>query len=1010
MLGWSTQLGNKLFGPDPKLDFRKPGQGGDLLAGSRTFEINDPYWHQYVTLFDSPSDVLYLLPNALLLKTLHSNPRNLVTLLEYTSNRLFDLLQHPLFPQTEPSTRRDLGKECLNCIRVLTRLIPLLLGPQNGAIDHVEEEIFWKRSGSKSKEPTQPVDEPEGQFVLEDDEEDDQEAARPDEDATSSLREGPCLADRLIATLIHLLFVPGLTLPSEHKQDDSVVNFSIWEPGIALPFPTSPSPSTPNSVIACRFEILRLLTVLVSLPSLLTSPHSFPSVPNRFRHVLVTGQALERAGLAPGQDKNIILCLLCSVINTACQAGAYDNTWSSDAGGGLTSPGGLDAGGLRASATRFAVEAARRTQDAAFAGAGAGGTGSNHANSGGSEDVKSLLIGTCLQFLGIVMIDHAPEPSSAQVESNNLFGFYLSKLHRPQDFSFLMSGLLSHVYSALVPPSILPISFSLPIPKNPLDSSSTSASTASSESAVRTKPSGWTVEALTVLWRLIDGNKKFSTWLVRAHSQAGSGRWAEVVAVLESVKNEWRQDETQLGLVRLASFLIQTLTAETSTLALQDPSHAIALKQALNNPLQSTIHHSKWKMLVKRQIASAGLIDDDSTTLIEFLSMGAHSLILSPSSNKSGRLSTLYPSIVLSIDNLSPYIVELGNEASTRLVRIWLAFSAPSWVLMEEGNPRLLYYLLETFNNIVYHHLALNSRLLYALLQTHKRFELLSHFTLELGVSEARRLRAERRKRQQASSPHLEPVREGQETTATTLLSSPPATKSFSTSPRLSISSTFSTNSTPESPVTEEAPSLLSEKAAGKRRERSLSALGSVNLSQLSLNIDSGTSSGVEDPGPFVGKNGFVPTETWVASWREGLPLDPILVLLSELSPQISTCPTRTTALDVILTLTPGLVPLLPPAPTPKPRRFLLSPPLQTWFASTLYGKVYLNHLEYFREVVPVQLFGVQEAPQSHSRRVMSGGLGTTLGLDQVGRTVEEVGDRVGALARGVLGRVGGSR
>jgi len=191
---------------------------------------------------------------------------------------------------------------------------------------------------------------------------------------------------------------------------------------------------------------------------------------------------------------------------------------------------------------------------------------------------------------------------------------------------------------------------------------------------------------------------------------------------------------------------------------------------------------------------------------------------------------------------------------------------------MEEGNPRLIYCtfayfvrlgerrltvvladvdLLETFNNILYSNLSSNNQLLYSLLQTQKRFELLSHFTLEIGVSEARRLRSERRKkRQEQQQSSLEPVQEDRP------LLSPRASI---VSPRLSVSSQGGE---------EEA---VSEKVAGKRRERSLSStLGAAgfNMSELSLNETSGNTA--EDEGPFVGKNGFMPTEQWVSSWREG--------------------------------------------------------------------------------------------------------------------------------------------
>jgi hypothetical protein len=36
-------------------------------------------------------------------------------------------------------------------------------------------------------------------------------------------------------------------------------------------------------------------------------------------------------------------------------------------------------------------------------------------------------------------------------------------------------------------------------------------------------------------------------------------------------------------------------------------------------------------------------------------------------------------------------------------MQLFKAFSAPSFLLADEGHPRLVYYLLETINSILYH-------------------------------------------------------------------------------------------------------------------------------------------------------------------------------------------------------------------------------------------------------------------------------------------------------------------
>lgn len=152
-----------------------------------------------------------------------------------------------------------------------------------------------------------------------------------------------------------------------------------------------------------------------------------------------------------------------------------------------------------------------------------------------------------------------------------------------------------------------------------------------------------------------------------------------------------------------------------------------------------------------------------------------------------------------------------------------------------------------------------NPYLFYALAVSLPRFDLLANFTLALGIAEARRLRAARRER-------LRPIREGAEDGELSSPSSPSSARRAS----------------------RDGPS---EKALGKRRASSVS-LGGLSLSDthaaaagattptLSRSESSASLGGASLSGeaadaagenrPFVGRNGFTPTEAWVASWREG--------------------------------------------------------------------------------------------------------------------------------------------
>ncbi|BGP13084.1 hypothetical protein JCM10213_000911 [Rhodosporidiobolus nylandii] len=1017
MLSWSSSIGNKLFGPDPKLEFvNSPGQGAERLTGPEIPE-DDPYWQQFLNLPTSPHDLPLLLPSPILLAALQRSPENLTTLIRFLTSTLSGYLSTPNFPRSE-----DDARFALNCVRGLARVVPVVMGPvgvdEYGRTvrEELEESIFWARERVQRAQPTasrataeqqgaaEDGEAGDGQFVLDDSDSDaDADDASPSSPATAKPQEGkrddeyedlPPLAERLLSTLVDLLFVPGLTLPLALRQEGKGVCYSIWQPGIASPTPLPPvSPST----LAARREVLSLLTLLISLPSLLTPPALFPTLPNRFHASLVSGASAGKG------DRNVVLCLLCSVVNTAFAPPPDEKK----------SLGGLAGEGLRERAQRLAQEAARAA--------------ALQEQREATEELKQ----TCLQFLGVVLTEHAPAASAGPAtasasgeagegsapspfipqtpsmkekkdakDPDNLFAFYLSRLHRASDLSFLLSGLVRHLSSslALPPSSLLP-----------------GAPPAQRKSAE---------EALVVLWRLIEGNKKFAAFVARPDKdEGGRSRALEVLVAVTAVAGEWKGDETQLGLLRLSTFLLQTLTAllsSTSVSSLTSP--APPLTALLAEPLSEKLVGQELYAAVRRQCELQGVDwdEDDGERAVsagEFVVITLHTLLL-PSSSSSpssptarASLAPLHTPLLLTLSNLSPYLAHLGRgagEADKRLVRIWLAFSGVAWVLGEEGRPRGVYYLLETFNNIINYNLSTNPHLLSSLLVTRRRLELLSTLTLSSALAEVRRLRATKRAK--------------------------------------SAGGTGGLGAIPEDGAAPSSPSSLgaqaSEKALGKRRERALSTSSLSSFADLSLSSSPNRSplpsparspSLAAEPGresldlsrqpseegeeKFVGKIGFQPTEEWVNSWREGLPLQTLLNLLNTLSGALPTTSPTPSDLQPLLT-SPSVLSLLPsPAPTPKARPFQPSEGSKTWLASLLYGRVYLASLPYLRDILPVQLFAVAAAPSSARRGVVrpraAGALGGVQGVveaveDGFVKELESVGRRVGEVGGKVQGIVGG--
>ena len=59
----------------------------------------------------------------------------------------------------------------------------------------------------------------------------------------------------------------------------------------------------------------------------------------------------------------------------------------------------------------------------------------------------------------------------------------------------------------------------------------------------------------------------------------------------------------------------------------------------------------------------------------------------------SGTLNSLYPALVIALSNCAPYFKNLSVSASTRLIQLVTAFSNATFLLSDEGNPRLLFFM-----------------------------------------------------------------------------------------------------------------------------------------------------------------------------------------------------------------------------------------------------------------------------------------------------------------------------
>ncbi|OXH60401.1 hypothetical protein J003_00018 [Cryptococcus neoformans] len=187
---------------------------------------------------------------------------------------------------------------------------------------------------------------------------------------------------------------------------------------------------------------------------------------------------------------------------------------------------------------------------------------------------------------------------------------------------------------------------------------------------------------------------------------------------------------------------------------------------------------------------------------------------------------------------------------------------------------------------------------------------------------------------------------------------------------------TPTTTTTPDYSSNPPPPSRsMSEKARGKMRATE----STTSLATINTNVQEG---GVKEEdvdeeeeeelikiaAAGVGPNGYVPTQEWVSSWQKGLPLDPVLVAISELLPKIQeTQPLVGAPSEKVFNILKDveLGDVLPPAPPIMPRRFQWSPASSIWLTSLLWGDIYVAGLTGIGswKDTQVRLFGIKQAP-----------------------------------------------
>jgi hypothetical protein len=201
---------------------------------------------QFWQLPESTEDVFSLFSPVDIRRTRDTSLANLETLILALTSRLFILRNHPSFPDPELAPDRD----ALNCIRILTRILPFLYEADH--LESWEDRFFWGARKKRSRNARIARSE----VLFDEAEPDDNPLPR---DAPDEFEEAKPLAEELIDTLIDMLFFCDFTLPMP-PNEKAKVRYSIWSSGVGC----NTSIGTSKEFESNRTEILRLLLTLAS--------------------------------------------------------------------------------------------------------------------------------------------------------------------------------------------------------------------------------------------------------------------------------------------------------------------------------------------------------------------------------------------------------------------------------------------------------------------------------------------------------------------------------------------------------------------------------------------------------------------------------------------------------------------------------------------------------------------------------------------------------------------------
>jgi hypothetical protein len=168
--------------------------------------------------------------------------------------------------------------------------------------------------------------------------------------------------------------------------------------------------------------------------------------------------------------------------------------------------------------------------------------------------------------------------------------------------------------------------------------------------------------------------------------------------------HEGRNDDTQIGLVHLGTFLLLVLSGERD--------FGVALNKE--------VEYAPSDLPQFR-----GSVGDLLVLVFARLMVDGHE-----------RIESLYECMLTIVSNVSPYIKSLGSAASSKVVQLFDMLSKDKFLFANERNHRYVFFLLEACNNLVQYQYEGNARIIYDIVRSADSFERLAKVEMPSGLEE----------------------------------------------------------------------------------------------------------------------------------------------------------------------------------------------------------------------------------------------------------------------------------